>query len=333
MSSSLLVFTDKGIYCPQGDFHLDPWRPVKRAIITHGHADHARTGHRYYLCTPTAQPVLRYRLGPVAIETLPYTSAKTINGVSVSFFPAGHIIGSAQVRLSYKGETWVVSGDYKLENDGLSEAFEPVTCDTFITESSFGLPEYCWKPQELIWEEMTQWYLDCQQAGKTALLIAYALGKAQRIIRHLPPELGPIYTHPAIENINEVVRQQGIPLPPTTKITSKLRPKDLLGKLLLAPPMVLGTAWVKKLAPVSIAVASGWMAHRLTYQNHSIDRGFALSDHADWPGLNQAVLATGAQTIIATHGYAEPFSQWLREEHQLHARAVETHFEGGMKKT
>ncbi|HMQ47914.1 MAG TPA: ligase-associated DNA damage response exonuclease [Saprospiraceae bacterium] len=328
MMPDLLVLTHKGIYCPPGDFYIDPWRPVKRAIITHGHADHAHPGHRYYLCTPSARPVLRYRLGPVAIETLPYAEKKSLNGVTVAFHPAGHIIGSAQVGVTYKGETWVVSGDYKLENDGLSEVFEPVKCHTFITESTFGLPAFQWKPQQAIWDEIIQWWQDCQQSGKTALLIAYALGKAQRIIRHLPTTLGNIFTHPAIENINEVIRQQGISLPPTVKITPKIKPKDLLGQLVLAPPMVLESSWVQKLAPVSIAVASGWMANSTTYKNHAVDRGFVLSDHADWSGLNQAVLATGAQTIIATHGYAEPFSQWLQEKYQLNARAVETPFDG-----
>ncbi|MCB0640564.1 MAG: ligase-associated DNA damage response exonuclease [Phaeodactylibacter sp.] len=325
---ALLELQKEGLYCAQADVYIDPWKPVASALITHGHADHARWGSRHYLCTQSAKPVLQYRLGRSSpIETVAYGERRQINGVKISFHPAGHIIGSAQIRLEYKGEIWVVSGDYKLEDDGLSEAFEPVPCHTFITESTFGLPVYKWPDQEEVFQAINQWWADNQASGKTSVLTAYALGKAQRLLAGINPAIGPIFAHGAIENTNQIIRKQGIVLPPTPKIEAVKSKDQLAGALVLATPSALGTAWMKRFKSTSTGMASGWMALRGTRRRRAADRGFVLSDHADWEGLNQAVEATGAERVYVTHGYTNTFVRWLREK-GLEAYELETEFEG-----
>ena len=325
---SLLEFTSKGIYCPQAKVHIDPWRPVERALITHGHADHSRWGHKSYLCTTLAKPVIRYRLGNINIQSVNYGEPVVINGVKFSFHPAGHIIGSAQIRVEYKGEVWVASGDYKTEADGLSTPFEAIKCHTFITESTFGLPIYRWQKQKDEFASINQWWAGNQAAGKISLLTAYALGKAQRLLHGIDVNIGKIYTHGAIENTNRIIRKQGIALPETIKITPKTSPKDVRGHLIMAPPSVIGSPWIRKFQPLSIGIASGWMALRGTRRRRAADRGFVLSDHADWDGLNQAIDATGAEQVIVTHGYSSIFARWLREEKGLLASEAQTEYEG-----
>ena len=323
----MLHFTDKGIYCPRADVYIDPWKPVQRALITHGHSDHSRWGHQTYLCTRLAQPVIRHRLGPVNIETVEYGEIRTINGVDFSFHPAGHILGSAQIRVAFKGEVWVVSGDYKLEDDGLSGFFEPLRCHTFITESTFGLPVYHWKPQAEVFHDINTWWKDNQAQDKVSVITAYALGKAQRILMGIDPAIGPIFTHGAIENVNEVIRGQGVSLPATRRVNPAARGKGYSGGLVIAPPSVIGSLWLRQFREISLGVASGWMTLRGSRRRKNADRGFVLSDHADWKGLNAAVHGTGAEKVIATHGYSDIFSQWLRQQ-GLEAAAEKTAFEG-----
>lgn len=322
----LLEFTNKGIYCAPADVYIDPWKKVKRALITHGHADHSRWGHSHYLCTRSARPVIRHRLGPINLETVEYGEVRTINGVKFSFHPAGHILGSAQIRVEYKGEVWVASGDYKLEDDGLAEAFEPVKCHGFITESTFGLPVYKWQEQETVFAEINQWWRANQAAGKVSIISAYALGKAQRIMQQVDPGIGRIFTHGAVENINEVMRQQGVPLVETTRVHSKIKREEYRGGLVIAPPSATSGNWIRKFQPYSVGIASGWMSLRGARRRRNADRGFVLSDHADWDGLNLAVKETGCEQVVVTHGYTEVFSQWLREQ-GYQAYAEKTKFE------
>ncbi|MCB0552803.1 MAG: ligase-associated DNA damage response exonuclease [Phaeodactylibacter sp.] len=325
---ALLEFSEKGIFCPAAGIHIDPWRPVERALITHGHADHSRWGHRSYLCTESAKPVIRYRLGDVNIQTIKYGEQLSINGVNFSFHPAGHILGSAQIRVEHKGEVWVVSGDYKLENDGLSEPFEPVRCQTFITESTFGLPVYRWKKQEEVFREINDWWQNNKAEGKVSVLTAYALGKAQRLLQGLDSTIGPIYTHGAIESTNQVIRKQGIRLPKTQRASANVLKRDYIGSMVIAPPSALGSPWMHKFTPASIGIASGWMALRGARRRRAADRGFVLSDHADWDGLNDAITATGAERIIVTHGYTSIFRKYLEEVRGLEAYETQTEFEG-----
>ncbi len=323
----VLTFTDKGIYCPAGDFYVDPWRAVDRALITHGHADHARPGMRRYLATETAAPVMRHRLGDIDLETVAYGEKLTLGGAVVSFHPAGHVPGSAQIRVEVGGEVWVVSGDYKLEDDGLSTAFEPVTCHSFITESTFGLPVFRWRPQAEVAAQINDWWRASVAEGKTPMLGAYALGKAQRLLRLLDPQIGPILTHGAVENTNQVLRAQGIALPDTTLVTPDTKIAEHPGALVLATPSAFGSAWARKFGKVSTGFASGWMQLRGVRRRRAADRGFVISDHADWEGLNQAIIETGAEKVFVTHGYTDIFTRWLTTQ-GLQAEIVPTEFEG-----
>ena len=324
----VLEFTEQGIYCPAGDFHIDPWRPVPRALITHGHADHARWGHGSYLCTDLAAPVMRHRLGDISIETTPYGETRRIGDASVSFHPAGHVPGSAQIRVEVGGEVWVASGDYKVEHDGLSTAFEPVPCHAFITECTFGLPIFRWQPQAVIADQIAQWWAKATAQGQTAVLGAYSLGKAQRILTLLDPSQGPILCHAAIENTNDVLRAQGICLPGTVRVTAEISRKTHPGGLLIAPPSAMAGTQLRRFGPVSTAFASGWMALRGVRRRRAADRGFVISDHADWTGLNTAIAATGAQRVFATHGYTDVFARWLGTQ-GYDARIVPTEFGSG----
>lgn len=312
--SELLTFTDRGIYCEKAKVYIDPWKPVDRALITHGHSDHSRYGHAHYLCTDSARPVIKYRLGNINIESVPYGQTLWINGVKFSFHPAGHIVGSAQIRVEYQGQIWVVSGDYKLENDGISEPFEPISCHVFITESTFGLPVYRWENQKSVFEEINLWWNKNKSEGKVSILSAYALGKAQRVLSGLDNSIGPIFGHGAIENTTDILRKQGIKLPPSSKVPTEIKRKDMDGAFIIAPPSALDTPWMKKFQPYSLAIASGWMGLRGARRRRAADRGFVLSDHADWPSLNLAIEQTGAERIFVTHGYTELFSRWLNEK-------------------
>lgn len=326
-SAPVLTFTDRGIYCAAGDFYIDPWRPVDRALITHGHADHARSGHQRYLATNAALPVMRHRLGEITAQGVPYGDVVTIGDAQVSFHPAGHVPGSAQIRVEVAGEIWVASGDYKTEADGLSEPFEPQSCHHFITESTFGLPVFRWQPQAQIAREINDWWAACAAAGKTAFLGAYALGKAQRLLTMLNADIGPILTHGAVEATNKVLRAQGIDLPDTVHATAEIDPKAYPGALVLAPPSALGSAWARKFGTQENAFASGWMQLRGVRRRRAGDRGFVISDHADWQGLLDTIKETGAENIYVTHGYTDIFTRYLMEN-GWNARVVPTEFEG-----
>ena len=323
----LLVHTGLGLYCPKADVYLDPWKPVKKAILSHGHADHARWGSASYLCTPTAAPVIKYRLGDINLETLPFGEEKLINGVSFSFHPAGHILGSAQIKVSYKGEIVVFSGDYKTANDGFSEAFEPVKCHTFITESTFGLPVYHWQDQKWVFNEMEEWCKNNRNNHHLSILYGYSLGKAQRILQGLPESVGPIFTHSTIEAVLNVMRNQGVSLKNTIPVNEHITRADLLSGVIIAPPAVQNSNWLKKFEPIRNGVVSGWMALRGARRRRNADKGFVLSDHADWEGLNEAISLTGAENVFVTHGYTDILSKWLIGK-GLNAHPLETNFEG-----
>jgi len=323
----LLQFTPHGIYCEKGGFYIDPWKPCKRALITHAHADHARWGHSHYLAHTDSAPILRLRLGTdISLETVNYGEKKYFNGVEVTFFPAGHIPGSAQIRVSHKGETWVVSGDYKTEADGICTPFEPVKCQHFVTESTFGLPIYRWKPQLEVYAEINKWWEKNASEDKCSVLFGYALGKAQRLMSGLDTKIGPIFTHGAVHNVNEAFGGI-INLPTAEKVTQSHKKADFRKAMVVAPPSAIGTPWIKKMQPYATGMASGWMSVRGMKRRRAMDQGFVLSDHADWQGLLQAIAATGAENIYVTHGYTDLFSRYLNEL-GYHAQTVETLFVG-----
>jgi putative mRNA 3-end processing factor len=324
MARPVLTFTDQGIYCPAGDFFIDPWRPVQRALVTHGHSDHARWGMGSYLATDRALPVIRKRLGQITAEGIPYGEVRRIGDATVSFHPAGHVPGSAQIRVEVSGEVWVVSGDYKTEPDGLAEGFEAVPCHTYISECTFGLPVFRWEPQPVVMDRIAGWWAANAAEGKTSILGAYSFGKAQRLLAGLPA-LGPILTHGAVEEMTQTLRDQGYCLPATIRVTPEVTGKTHPGALAIAPPSALGSAWAARLGPVEEAFVSGWMAVRGIRRRRALGTGFVLSDHADWPGLNAAIRATGAARVFVTHGYTAPFRHWL-DTQGFDAGIVETRF-------
>ncbi|MEM8731390.1 MAG: ligase-associated DNA damage response exonuclease [Pseudomonadota bacterium] len=327
MADPVLTFTERGIYCPAADVYIDPWRPVDRALITHGHADHARPGMGHYLATDAAAPVLRRRLGEINIDTLAYGETRQIGGAGISFHPAGHVPGSAQIRIEVGGAVWVVSGDYKTVPDGLSEPFEPVRCHAFISECTFGLPVFHWRDQTDLAADLSAWWAASVADGRTPILGAYALGKAQRLLSLLDPAQGPILTHGAIEHTTEVLRAQGYDLPSTTLVSAETKPADHAGALVLCPPSAIGSTWSRRFGALSTGFASGWMQLRGVRRRRAADRGFVISDHADWAGLNSAIAQTGAETVFVTHGYTEIFRRWL-ETQGYDAQIVPTEFEG-----
>lgn len=324
MKNPLLEFTDKGIYCSAAKVYLDPWKPVDKAIISHGHADHSRWGHKQYITHHRNVPIISHRLGEINVTGKEWGETFNINNVKFTLYPAGHIIGSSQIRVEHKGEIWVFTGDYKTEHDGISTPYEPIKCHTFITECTFGLPAFKWTPQQEVFENINQWWEENKSEGKTSILFGYSLGKAQRLLKYLDPDIGKIYTHGAIENMTQVLRPL-VDFPETTLITKETKKEELLGNIVLAPPSAHGSTWIRKMVPYVTASASGWMTFRGARRRRAIDKGFVLSDHCDWQGLLSSIEATGAEKIICTHGYTEIFSRYLREQ-GYDARTEETQY-------
>ena len=321
----LVVARPEGLYCPPGDFFIDPWRPVDRAVITHAHGDHARTGHQRYLAAAPGASVLMHRLGPVSLELLPYGESTAINGVRVSLHPAGHVLGSAQVRIEHLGQVWVVSGDYKLEPDPTCVAFEPVRCHTFITESTFGLPVYRWpRPQE-VFDDINAWWRANAEEGTASVLYGYSFGKAQRMLAGVDAAIGPIVCHGAVETLNAAYRASAVTLPMTRRATDVTDKQILRRALVIAPPSAQSTPWLRRFGTYSDGFASGWMQLRGARKRRGIDRGFVLSDHADWPALLHTIEATRAERVIVTHGYVAVLVRWL-EQRGVQSSAFETEY-------
>lgn len=324
----MLKHTSKGLYCEQGDFYIDPVLPVDKAVVTHAHSDHARSGHQYYLAHKHSLPILRSRLGEnIRAEGLEYGEMRNINGIKVSLHPSGHVIGAAQVRLEFKGEVWVVSGDYKLEDDGFVPVFEPVKCHHFITEATFGLPIYNWQPQAQVFSQIYSWWQGNAAQNRTSIISAYSLGKSQRLIFGLSKLRGnqaaEIYVHESIARMNVAIRSQGFELledniPSLTIPSSQAKQSKYSQGLVLAPANADPT-WLSLFGDYALAECSGWMQTRNFRKRASLDAGFVLSDHADWKDLNFAITATGAENIYTTHGFTSPLARWLKEEKGLNA--------------
>lgn len=330
----LLIRRPQGLYCPAGDFYIDPWRPVPRAVITHAHADHARAGHGHVLATAVSEGVLRHRLGAgLSLQGLAYGEVVLHHGVRLSLHPAGHVLGSAQVRLEHAGRVWVASGDYLLsahdERNPTCEPFEPVPCHCFVSESTFGLPIYRWPAQAEVLAEINAWWRANAAAGRPSLLLAYSFGKAQRLLAGVDASIGPILVHGAVAPINDAYRAAGVALPATLTLGDlpdrRALAERLKGALVLAPPAVHASAWARQLGDFSDAFASGWMQLRGARRRQGVDRGFVLSDHADWPGLQRAIAATGAERIIVTHGQEAVVVRWLQEQ-GLQAGSFQTEY-------
>jgi putative mRNA 3-end processing factor len=321
----LVIERPEGLYVPAADVYIDPWRPVHRALITHAHADHARWGHQHYLCAAAGEHVMRVRLGNISLQTLPYGQGLRVGDAVFSFYPAGHVLGSAQIRIEVAGQVWVVSGDYKLQADPTCAAFEPVACHSFVTESTFGLPIYRWQSDQVVFDQINAWWRANQQQGLASVLYCYSFGKAQRLLKGVDANLGPIVVHGAVNGLNQAYRSSGVQLPATLMVSELSAATKLSDCLVIAPPSVAGSSWLKRFGAISDAFASGWMLLRGARRRRSLDRGFVLSDHADWPGLQQAIKASGAQRVVVTHGYEAVMIRWLQEQ-GLQASAFQTEF-------
>jgi putative mRNA 3-end processing factor len=325
----VIAETAAGLYCEAGGFYVDPWLPVERAVITHAHSDHARDGCAAYLCAEPGRAVLARRLPDARIETLPYGEPLTIGDVRVSMHPAGHILGSAQIRVEHHGETWVVSGDYKRQPDPTCTPFEPVPCHTFITEATFGLPIYTWDPVASVIDDILGWWRGNRDAGRPSVLFCYVLGKAQRLLAEIRDRVeAPIHLHGAMCGLTDVYREAGIAMAPAERVTEGMRGKALARSLVLAPLSARGTPWMRRLPNASDGFASGLMRVRGVRRQRGFDRGFALSDHADWGALLQTIAATGASRVLVTHGWSEALARYLAEAGGVDTGVITTAFEG-----
>ncbi len=328
MSQPILELHDEGLYCPPAGIYIDPWKPVDKAVITHAHSDHARWGMKSYLAHHQSHNILKYRLGEnISLQTVGYGKSINVNGVKVSLHPAGHIPGSAQVRLAHRGKVAVVTGDYKIEADGLSAAFEPLSCDLFISECTFGLPIYKWEEQITVMDKINKWWAKNAAVGRCSVLFTYALGKAQRIHYHLDASTGPVYLHGAVWNTHKALALDGLNLPHAEKVTQDLSRSTFKNALIIAPPSAAGSPWMKKFRPYRTAICSGWMQVRGARRRRAADAGFVVSDHADWDGLNEAIMASGAEEVFLTHGFKDVFSRHLRGK-GINAKVLETLFVG-----
>jgi putative mRNA 3-end processing factor len=330
----MLVETAAGLYCPAGAFHIDPWQPVERAVITHAHGDHARPGSGAYLCAGPSAPLLQRRFGPDArVQGVAYGHALTLDSVRVSFHPAGHVLGSAQVRVEGAAGVWVVAGDYKRAADPTCMPFEPVRCDTFITESTFGLPIYRWDRAESVVDEIMVWWEANREAARSSVLFCYTIGKAQRVLAELTRVTDrTVYVHGMMLGMIAAYREAGVAMLPVAPVIERTRgtraaAPSFAGELVLAPLSARGTPWMRRLGDVSDAFASGLMRVRGVRRQRAFERGFVLSDHADWPALLQTIGDTGAARVLATHGYAEPLARYLSER-GLDSGVIRTAWEG-----
>lgn len=311
---SLIEFRREGMYVPAADVYIDPTHRVPKALITHGHSDHSRWGHQQYICSALTKPIIQHRLGDIRVHGQAYGAPLTINGVHFTFYPAGHIVGSAQILVEHHGERWVVSGDYKVEDDGISGTFEPIPCHTFITECTFGLPFYAWLPQQEVYDQINAWWQQNQRDGVVSILTGYALGKAQRLLSGLDPTNGPIFEQGSAQKMTSVIRSLGTKLPAATILNENVSDESLEGSIIVTSSLSGRTEWMDRFEKKSIAAASGWMQLRKTRRNRGANRNFILSDHADWEGLIQTIRDTGATQVYAMHGYTDLFTRWLNEQ-------------------
>lgn len=316
MHDPLLQPRPQGLYCPAGDFYIDPAEPVATAVVTHAHGDHARQGNARYVVTREGLGLMRERLGePALIEAFGYGEPVQLGEVRVSLHPSGHMLGAAQVRIEHAGRVVVVSGDYKRQADPTCLPFQPVPCDTFVTESTFALPVYRWPPMAQIVEQLLAWWDDCARHHVSAVLFCYALGKAQRLLAELAPRIDRVvYLHGALVRLTELYRQAGVVLPATQVLDEEARGARLAGELVLAPPSAAGTPWMRRFPHASTGFASGWMQIRGNRRRRGFDRGFVVSDHADWNGLLRSVADSGARRVYVTHGEGHALVRFLREQ-------------------
>jgi putative mRNA 3-end processing factor len=323
-SEPLVVVSPNGLHCPPGDFYVDPWQPVPTAVITHGHGDHLRYGSARYILARPGAGIAGQRLGgDRQITAMEYGATMQLGSTRVSLHPAGHILGSAQVRIEHDGRVWVVSGDYKRQPDPTCAPFEPLECDVFISEATFALPVYRWPSTSQVAGEIMRWWRSNRERGIASVLFCYALGKAQRILAELRAFTDePVFVHGAVDSLVGVYRRSGIPMLLTRAVGTD-RKTDFRGALILAPPSAAGTPWMRRFGDHATGFCSGWMRVRGDRRRRGYDRGFVISDHADWPALIETCVATKARRVLLTHGHSDALTRYLNEQ-GIEASALET---------
>lgn len=327
--SDLIELRPEGLYCPAGDFHVDPWRPVADAIITHAHGDHARSGSANYRAAAVGLDILAERIGEGApIQAMEYGEQTRIRDAIVSLHPAGHILGSSQVRIEVEGRVCVVSGDYKRAPDPTCLPFEVIPCDVFVTEATFGLPVYRWPSMDVVSAQILSWWNECAEQRQAAVLCSYALGKAQRIMAELAKYTDrSVQLHGAMLRLTERYREAGVVMLRGEPVSESAKGRDFAGELIIAPPSAAGSPWIRRFGNASLGFASGWMQVRGNRRRRGWDRGFIVSDHADWPALIDTVRATGAKRILPTHGNTDALVAYLCEQ-GFDAEALHTEYGG-----
>ena len=324
----LLQLTREGLYCAAAGAWIDPWRPVPRALITHAHADHARPGCGEYWAVASSEGILRERLG-AEINLLPvgYGDLNRIGDARVSFHSAGHVLGSAQIRLEAGGESWLVSGDYKRCADPSCAPFEPVQADVFISEATFGLPIYRWQSGAEVAQEIISWWRGAPD--RPSVLFCYAFGKAQRVLAELQ-RLGieeTVLLHGAVDRLMGPYREAGVAMPATMALSPLPKGESLAGRLVIAPPAAHRSRGLSRLAKAQNGFVSGWMAVRGARRRRGYGRGFVMSDHADWSGLVRTVHESQAEQVYVTHGQSAVLSRYLQEVEGISAEPLEGAFE------
>jgi len=314
-ASPLITLTARGLYCEAGDFHIDPRRAVQTAVITHGHGDHLRGGHSRYILARRGAGIARARLTRRCdIEELDYGAQVRLGATTVSLHPAGHILGSAQVRIEHGGEVWVVSGDYKRQSDPTCEPFEPLPCDVFVSEATFAQPQYCWPETPAVVSEIETWWQENRKLGLTSVLFCYSLGKAQRVLAELRAVTSEtVYVHGAMTQLIDVYRKAGVAMLPTLPATPE-RAREMRGALVIAPPHLASASWLGRLGACRRGLCSGWMLMPGEARRRGYDRGFVISDHADWPALVRTCVESGARRVLLMHGQTEALARHLTEQ-------------------
>ena len=314
LENPLLRLTDKGIYCAIADVYLDPHRAVDKALISHAHADHAYPGSKYYLSADSSKSILKHRIGQnINIESLPYGKSLQINGVEFTFYPAGHITGSALILTEHKGERWLYTGDFKTEKDGVSEDFEALKTHVLITETTFGLPIFKWRQQENVMREINAWWANNKSQNKLSVIYAYSLGKAQRILKYLEPSIGRILLHKSVFELSQIIENQGVAFPQFELYNQLMGQKDLNGSVLIIPPNSDHTYYKSRIKDFEIATCSGWNATLKKYGNVPNSECFVLSDHADWDGILNTVKDCEAEMVLTTHGFTAQSAKYIDE--------------------
>ena len=318
-----LQLTPEGLYCVPAGAWIDPWRPVPRALITHAHADHARSGSGAYWASAPSEGVLRARLGAtLPLTPIPYGAPLKLGDARISFHSAGHVLGSAQILIETAGERWLISGDYKRDADPSCAPFTPVRADVLISEATFGLPIYQWAPGAAVASDILRWWQDTPD--HPSVLFCYAFGKAQRVLAELHA-LGvreEVLLHGAIQGLMDPYREAGIAMVPTAPLSGVPKGQSLAGRLTLAPPSAQRTAWMRRFPQAQTAFASGWMTVRGVRRRRGVGRGFVLSDHADWPSLVRTILESGARSVYLTHGQGDHLARYLQEVEGVDAQPL-----------